>query len=133
MKVTLPRTKIFRYGAAFAAVALALFITVSFDFLIERSSLALLFAAVIVVAWYGGWGPGPIVPWAFCHWRGIFHNTAALEIGNVVGCSLSALYICPLDAFDHLAVCSNSTARTIPKWRVRRAIEPFSSMPQMAS
>jgi PAS domain S-box-containing protein len=59
MKVGLPRTTtILRYGVALIAVAIALLITINVNFLVDRSSLVLLFAAVIIAVWYGGRGPG---------------------------------------------------------------------------
>lgn len=57
MMVNLP-TSILRYGVALIAVAVGLLVTVNVDFLLDRSSLALLFAAVIIAVWYGGRGPG---------------------------------------------------------------------------
>lgn len=59
MKVGLPRTTtILRYGVALVAVSLALLITINVNFLVDRSSLALLFVAVIIAVWYGGWRAG---------------------------------------------------------------------------
>jgi PAS domain S-box-containing protein len=51
-------TSVLRYSIAVAAVALALFLTLLLQPYLERSTFALLFAAVIVSSWSGGLGPG---------------------------------------------------------------------------
>jgi PAS domain S-box-containing protein len=58
MKGILPHTYPVRYGVAIAAVLIALFLTLQVDFLAERMSLALFFAAIISATWYGGRRPG---------------------------------------------------------------------------
>lgn len=51
---------IFRYASAFLAVVLALLLTNKVDFLVERSPFFLFFAAVVLISWFGGRGPGVV-------------------------------------------------------------------------
>jgi PAS domain S-box-containing protein len=52
------QSPILRYGIAFVAVAIALFLTLPISPLIKPTVFPLFFVAVMMSAWYGGLGPG---------------------------------------------------------------------------
>ncbi len=71
-----PRRSIaLRYGVAVAVAALALFLTTQYAVMLGRSMFLLFTAAVMLSAWYGGFGPGVVT--------------------TIVGVLVSAFYLLP--------------------------------------
>ncbi|CAN5622565.1 hypothetical protein BH10ACI3_BH10ACI3_09710 [soil metagenome] len=58
MNYDLPRNKVFRYGIAILAVAVALLITSQVDLLATQTPFPFFFAAVALATWFGGRSPG---------------------------------------------------------------------------